>query len=284
MTDKIWRTIDLINWGHQYFLSHQISNAKLEIEWLLCDILKCKRIDLYVDFEQPVMKNQLHIFKKYIKRRIKGEPFQYILGKADFYGNDFLVNHNVLIPRPETETIINLLEKKNININKILEIGTGSGCISITIFLKKLANSIIATDISKDALGVAKKNAIFYGANTIDFKMHDFLSTDIHSNYDCIVSNPPYIKKDEINNLQSEVRKHEPQIALTDQKDGMSFYRRFADIGMSILNKNGFMLLEFGGASQVGEIVNIFQKHPYKLEFHNDLQGDPRILEVKLTA
>ena len=132
MTDKIWTTIDLIKWGEDYFVSKGISNAKLEVEWFLCHILNCQRIDLYVQFEQPLMKDELAQFKEMVRRRIEGEPFQHILGKADFYGRDFIVNKHVLIPRSETEMIIKLLKKRDA-VESILEIGTGSGCIATTI-------------------------------------------------------------------------------------------------------------------------------------------------------
>ena len=281
MTETIWTTINLIKWGEDYFVSKGISNAKLEVEWFLCHILDCQRIDLYVQFEQPLMKNELNQFKEFITRRIAGEPFQHILGKADFYGRDFKVNKHVLIPRPETEIIIELLKKRK-KIESILEIGTGSGCISTTISLENLATSIIATDISKKALSIAEENLQKFKIQNIDFKIHDFLQTDINSTFDVVVSNPPYIGSDEMNDLQKEVQDYDPKIALTDNNDGLSFYRRFAEIGASLLNENGFMLLEFGGAHQVEAITAIFEVQKFNVKFHNDLQGDPRVVQVNL--
>jgi len=281
LTDKIWTTIDLIKWGEDYFLSKGVSNAKLEVEWFLCHILDCQRIDLYMQFEQPLIKKELTQFKEFVTRRISREPFQHILGKANFYGRDFKVNKHVLIPRPETEVLIELLKKKG-KIGSILEIGTGSGCIAVTISLESLATSIIATDISKDAVNVAKKNASQLSADNIDFKIHNFLKTDINSTFDIIVSNPPYIHRNEMASLQKEVRDHDPKIALTDNSDGLSFYRRFSEMGASLLNENGFMLLEFGGAHQIEAIIDIFKSQLFNVKFHNDLQGNPRIVEVNL--
>ena len=281
MTDKIWTTIDLIKWGEDYFVSKGISNAKLEVEWFLCHILNYQRIDLYVQFEQPLMKDKLAQFKKMVRRRIGGEPFQHILGKADFYGRDFIVNKHVLIPRAETEIIIELLKKRDA-VESILEIGTGSGCIAITMSLENLTTSIIATDVSKEALNVAKENTQKFGAENIDFKVHDFLQTGINSTFDVVISNPPYIGSDEMDGLQKEVHDYDPKIALTDNDDGLSFYRRFAELGTSLLNENGYMLLEFGGAHQVVAISEIFESHQFNVKFHNDLQGDPRIVEVNL--
>ena len=281
MTAKIWTTMELIKWGEEYFISKNISNAKLEIEWFLCHILNCKRIDLYVQFEQPLVRNELAQFKKMVKRRITGEPFQYILGKGNFYGRDFIVNRDVLIPRPETEMIIELLKKQN-SVESILEVGTGSGCIASTISLENLATSIIATDISRKALNTAIINATQLSAKNINFKIHDFLSTGINSKFDAVISNPPYISTTEMDGLQKEVQEYDPNIALTDNGDGLSFYRRFAELGSSILNRNGFMLLEFGGRHQLDAITNIFKSQKFNLKFHHDLQGDPRVVEVNL--
>jgi release factor glutamine methyltransferase len=281
MTDKIWTTIDLIKWGEDYFVSKGISNAKLEVEWFLCHILNYQRIDLYVQFEQPLMKDELAQFKEMVRRRIEGEPFQHILGKADFYGRDFIVNKHVLIPRAETEIIIELLKKRDA-VESILEIGTGSGCIAITMSLENLTTSIIATDVSKEALNVAKENTQKFGVENIGFKVHDFLQTGINSTFDVVISNPPYIGSDEMDGLQKEVHDYDPKIALTDNDDGLSFYRRFAELGTSLLNENGYMLLEFGGAHQVVAISEIFESHQFNVKFHNDLQGDPRIVEVNL--
>jgi len=283
MADKIWTTIDLIKWGERFCVSKGISNAKLEVEWFLCHILNCQRIDLYVHFEQPLMKDELAQFKEFVTRRISGEPFQHILGKANFYGRDFMVNKDVLIPRPETELIIELLKKRD-NTESILEIGTGSGCIAITLSLENLTTSIIATDISKEALNVAKENTQKFGVGNIDFKVHDFLQTGINSTFDVVISNPPYIGSDEMDGLQKEVHDYDPKIALTDNGDGLAFYRRFAELGHSLLNENGFILLEFGGVNQVEAITNIFGSHQFNVKFHNDLQGDPRIVEVNLLA
>ncbi len=278
---KIWTTIDLIKWGEEYLSSKGISNAKLEVEWFLCHILNCERIDLYVQFEQPLMKNELAQFKTYIKRRVDGVPFQHIIGRGDFYGRDFIVNNHVLVPRPETELIIEILKQRE-KVDSVLEIGTGTGCIAITLALENLSTSIIATDISKNALAIAKQNAEDHNAQQINFKLHNFLQTDIHSTFDVVVSNPPYIGKNEVNNLQVEVKNYDPMSALTDNDDGLSFYRRFAKVGASLLNENGFMLLEFGGKHQVDAIRDIFESYGFNVKFYKDLQDSPRVVEVSL--
>jgi len=283
MKTQVWKTLDLIKWGEEYFFTKGISNAKLEVEWLLCEILHCERIDLYVQFDRPLDRLELTQFRGCVSRRVSGEPFQHILGKSTFYGRDFKVNNHVLIPRPETELIIEILKKKPLA-TSVLDVGTGCGCIAITIVLEGLADTMIATDLSHKALEVARENSALFHVKNIDFKRHNFLKTEIHSRFDLVVSNPPYIGKSELSSLQNEVMKYEPELALTDNADGLTFYRRFAQVGKNILKRGGCLLLEFGGSEQLHNLKEIFQPEEFFIEFHNDLQGDPRIAEIHLSS
>ena len=277
---KTWRVIDLIKWGTDYFESKSISNSRREVEWLLCHTLNCKRIDLYLQFEQPLFGKELRSFKSMVLRRVKGEPFQHIIGKAPFYGRDFSTNTNALIPRPETETIIDILKDKGKQFESVLEIGTGSGCIAITLILEGIGKNIIATDISSKALGVARSNAEKFQTKEVSFRCHDFLKDTINSTFDLIVSNPPYIGFNEMSNLDKTVRDYDPDIALTDKADGYTFYRHFAENARSMLNPGGFMLLEFGGEPQREIIESIFTSQNYKICVYDDLENTPRIIKV----
>lgn len=279
VTTKLWRIIDLINWSTDYFKVNQIENSKREIEWFLCEILKCKRIDLYIRFEEILKKSDLLKFKNMLKRRVSGEPFQHIINKATFYGRDYFVNNKVLIPRPETEIIIDII-KKHKKVNTILEIGTGSGCIAITLYLEKLAANIFATDISDSALKIAKYNIKKYKSNTIKIAKHDFLRQEFKKKFDLIISNPPYISKNDIKSLDDSVKNYDPKIALTDGLNGYSFYERFGAQYNNLLNPNGYMLLEFGGNQQKEFIKSIFEKNNLKTEFFKDLQNDWRVVKV----
>ena len=158
---RTWRVIDLIKWGEDYFNKHNFEGARQEIEWLLCDLLDCKRIDLYVKFEEIVPQSKLSTLNRWIKKRLNRMPLQYITGKTEFYGNRIFVNQEVLIPRPETERLVDIaLEEMETMVNpKILEIGTGSGCISISIAAHRIDANIVATDISQSALEKAMENA-----------------------------------------------------------------------------------------------------------------------------
>tara|TARA_X000000368_G_C22990040_1_gene693929 strand:+ start:265 stop:1119 length:855 start_codon:yes stop_codon:yes gene_type:complete len=279
VSTKLWRIIDLINWSTDYFKSNKIENSKREIEWFLCEILECERIDLYIRFEEVLHKSDLDKFKYMINQRISGKPFQHIINKAPFYGRDYFVNDTVLIPRPETEIIIDIIKKNNC-VDSILDIGTGSGCIAITIFLEKLAKNVYATDISDAAIKTAQYNMEKYQSNSIKIAKHDFLKQKFKKKFDVVASNPPYISKNELKSLQKEVKNYDPEIALTDGEDGYSFYERFGQQFNNLLNSNGYMLLEFGGNHQKETIKSIFKKNNLKTEFFKDLQNEWRVVKI----
>ena len=280
ITNKSWTIIEIINWGTDHFTKKGINNAKREMEWFLCEVLDYKRIDLYLRFDNILGVNELEQLRYMVKRRVSGEPFQHIIGKAPFYGRDFIVNSNVLIPRPETEILIDRL-KQNGNVSTLLDIGTGCGCIAITCALEKLSERIYATDISLKALDVARKNMQIHYNENIQFACHDFLKKGFKTKFDVIVSNPPYISVDEMDTLQDEVRDYDPKLALMAGSDGLIFYRRFSEMFTKLLNPYGYLLLEIGGNSSKKDVENIFLQSGHKTTFFKDIQGDYRVIEVR---
>ena len=277
---KPWCIIDLINWGTDHFAEKGISNARREMEWFLCDVLDCQRIDLYIQFEDLLHENDLIKLRQMVQRRLSGEPFQHIVGKGSFYGRDFRVDNNVLIPRPETELLIERLQIRG-KVNSLLDIGTGSGCIAITASLEELAENIFATDHSQSALNVAKENMEKFAVTNIKMTVHDFLQSRFKSKFDVVLSNPPYVAEDDIADLQMEVRDYDPRSALTDNADGLSFYRRFAEQFNNLLKPGGNLILEFGENKQKDDIENIFRETGLKTEFFKDLQNYWRVVEVR---
>ena len=280
---KIWRLIDLINWGETYFKDKNFDNPRSEIEWLLQDLLNYKKIDLYLKFEEEIDSEKLFILKSWIKRRVSREPSQYITGKADFYGRSYFVNNKVLIPRPETEILIdaaikNLLEKKN---PFIIDIGTGSGCIGITLAIEIKNSNVLSIDISKDALLIAKNNAESHNIKNIKFLEIDVLKNDINQKADLIISNPPYISKNELSTLMPEVRNHEPKISLTDNKDGFTFYERFVSLFPKILKNDGAAIIEVGREEHSIKVLEIFKKNGMKnIKVVKDLNSDNRAVII----
>ena len=238
--------------------NENIENKKLALE----QVLNLSKPELLLNKNKELTKKNYKEYKRIIKKLNKGLPIQYITKKANFYGKEYYVNKNTLIPRPETEILVHktnqLIEKhmNNKNIN-ILEIGTGSGIIAIT--LKKLNKNynITATDISKKAIKVAKKNAKTHNT-TITFKK-TYLYKGINQKYDIIISNPPYIEENS-QNIEKIVKDNEPKQALFGGKDGLDYYRRILKDITKIINKNHIIALEIG-ENQGQKIKKIIKKY-----------------------
>jgi release factor glutamine methyltransferase len=277
-----WTILELIHWGQEYFSSKGIESPRLNIELIICKILNCQRIDLYLKFDMPLKENQLEQLRDFVKRRAKNEPLQYILGEAPFFGKMFIVDKSVLIPRPETELLVELAinylsTKLNSEIN-VLEIGTGSGCISIILANKFPEIKITATDISTEALEIAVQNTKQYEIDNIEFIQHDFLNDLLNSEkFDLIISNPPYIPMDDYLKLEPHVLEYEPRIALTDNDEGLKFYQKFSELFEK--NFNGKMLLEIDGRN-TSELIKIFQSKNLLTNINQDMEGKDRIIEI----
>ena len=281
--NKTWRIIDIINWGEKYLKDRSFDSPRNEIEILLLHLIGCKKIDLYLDFEKVIKPEDLITLRGWIKRRVNREPIQYIIGHSEFYGRRFIVNQDVLIPRPETETVIDIsidaLSKKNTPV--IIDIGTGSGCIGITLALEIPHSKVFAIDISEAALSIAKKNAAIYNLKNIEFIKMDFLSKDIKHNVDLLVSNPPYIPQKEISSLMRDVKEYEPMIALTDNSNGLVFYQKISKIIPYVVKKNGVTILEVGRGDHHNKVKEVFSKEGYSdIETICDLNKDIRVLMI----
>ena len=282
---KTWRVIDLINWAESYFKEKGFENPRSEIEWLLRAVLKCNRMDVYLRFEEPLSQSQLAILRSGVKRRLEREPLQYITGFCDFYGREFSVNKHVLIPRPETERLIDTaLEKvKGLDSPSILDIGAGSGCIATTLGLEILGSTVLGIDVSEDAIGIANKNKEKLEAENVSFQKMNILEQRPEGEFDVLVSNPPYIPKGEMDGLMKDVKDFEPTVALTDQKDGLIFYKRFAEVGKEVVKSSGWIILEVGLEDHPSAVKKIFSESGFPdTELIKDYNGDDRVLVIKI--
>ncbi|MBH50484.1 MAG: peptide chain release factor N(5)-glutamine methyltransferase [Candidatus Neomarinimicrobiota bacterium] len=280
-----WSIIDLIKWGEGYFNKNNFDSPKQEIEWLLCDLLDYKRVDLYLNFEEIVPKNKLSTLNKWVKKRIKRMPLQYITGSTEFYGNKFFLNENVLIPRQETERLVDICLKSinKLSAPKILEIGTGSGCISISIALIRSDAKILSIDISQNALKKAIINSDYHQTRNISFVELDFLKELPKGHFDIIISNPPYISSGEMKNIMTDVKDYEPEIALTDFMDGLQFYERLSIVAPKLLNQEGSLILEVGSKDHPDKVLKLFKSKGYnKIELFPDYNNDQRVLKVRI--
>lgn len=243
---------------------------------LLAFTLNVSKEHLLINNKQEVLRDKIEEFNKYIDKLIKGEPIQYIIGKQYFMGFEFVVNKNVLIPQPDTEILV----EKTIEIArmyekpKILDLCTGSGAISISIAKLISDVKVFASDISKEALKVAKLND---KENKVTFIESDMFK-NIKEKFDIIVSNPPYIKTEEVKTLSKEVQ-NEPMLALDGGQDGLMFYRDIIENAHNHLTPNGYLCLEIG-EDQREEVTDIIkQNNNYtKIKVYKDLSGNDRII------
>lgn len=255
-----------------------IETAKLDAGLLLCKYLQVDKVYLIVNSHKDIKPDEK--FEELVKRREMHEPMHYILGSAEFYGLDFKVNKNVLIPRPDTEVLVEkVIEYVGDNSYTLLDIGTGSGCIPVTVAVNCRGVKAYSVDISREATKVAEENA---KSNGVDGRV-TFLKMDILEDFpqflvDCIVSNPPYIEDEVIPTLMSDVKDFEPLIALAGGKDGLMFYRRISEKGFEILKSGGMIAFEVGH-TQSNAVADILKKDGYvNVKITNDLAGIGRVV------
>ena len=249
-TKPVWTIMKILNWTKQYFTDKGVENPRLDAEVLLCAVLKCERITLYVDFERPLSETELAQFKQYVVRRAAHEPLAYILGEKAFMRNMFKVTPDTLVPRPETELLVESIVMAAEAVGgdvKILDIGTGSGAIIVSLLDYLPQAKGVGVDISVGALTVAKENAVAIGiAERVGFLRSDVYSAlPLDKKFDIIVSNPPYIPAADIAGLAKDVQ-NEPIGALDGGEDGLDFYRRITKEAPLHMVEDGLLAFEIG--------------------------------------
>ncbi|SHE76560.1 release factor glutamine methyltransferase [Caldanaerobius fijiensis DSM 17918] len=271
---------EAIIWGTGVLKEIGIQTSRLDAELLLSHVLKCERAHLIVINKEKLTHDDLVIYRRLIEDRRRGIPVAYITGFKEFMGIDFIVNQSVLIPRPETEILVEALIQrlKGVKSPKILDIGTGSGCIGISLAYFITDSSVYATDISSDALAVAKTNARRLGVEDRVFfyqgDVYDALPDEYKGYFDVIVSNPPYIPSVDIKNLSNEV-KSEPALALDGGKDGLRFYRKIIAGAFEYLKKGGLLAFEVG-YDQAQKVKSMMMS--YSVDIIKDLAGIERVV------
>ena len=259
------KVLEAIKAGSKLLKEKNISTYILDSELLLSKSLNKSREEILINLEQNINKKAFKDFNKYLLRRSKKEPIAYLLGEKEFWSKKFFVNKDTLIPRPETELLVNKLvtifKKKEIT---ILDIGTGTGCIIVSL-LSELKNSNgMAVDISRDAILVAKKNACkFKLSDRIKF-LHKPFEELYGKKFDLIVSNPPYIKRKDIKNLSDDIKKFEPKMALDGGNDGLDLIKKIIYKSKKILKINGTLALEIGN-EQIKKVSRILIDNKFRI-------------------
>ena len=274
--------LEALTKNYKDLLNHNIQTAKIDAEVILADVLKISRVNLITKQNTSLNQEQEDLFAKLIKRRKQQEPVAYILNKKEFWNENYYVDKRVLIPRPETEILIEMLLKKvkdKSKVFQILDLGCGSGCLLISC-LKEFNKSLgLGIDISSLALEVAKKNIQSHKINSrAKLLKLDLFKLDIKKKFDFILSNPPYLTSSEYRNLSKDVKDYEPKQALVGGFDGILYYKKIISFSKSSLKKNGFLALEIGDG-QYKEIKKFLTNHSFRvLDKYQLIDGEIRCI------
>jgi release factor glutamine methyltransferase len=253
-----WTVLKILQWTADYFTGKGIASARLEAELLLAATLDLDRVGLYVNFERPLDSSELAAFREQVQRRAKGEPVQYILGETEFWSLPFTVSPQVLVPRADTEVLVEEALSKIEGPVHLLDVGTGSGAVAVAMAHEKPEIQATALDCSEGALQVARGNAERNGvAERVSFLAGDLAELP-PGPFNMVVSNPPYIPTADCEELMPEVRDHEPRLALDGGEDGLTAYRQLASQSGRILLPGGWLLVEVG-INQAEDVAALFR-------------------------
>lgn len=292
---NIWTVIKALTWAETYLKRFKVPEAKIDAEYLLSHILKCKRQELYLNSERQLTNQEINTFKGFIQKRSKRKPLQYIIGEEEFRGLIFKVTRDVLIPRPETELLVEeavkIMERQRAKGKGqkaiIIDLCTGSGCIAVSIAKEIPDSKVYSTDISEKALAVAKENAKRHSVeDRITFLQGSFLEPlkdkGLEGKIDIMLSNPPYVSKKDMEKLQPEIKEYEPPLALYGGEDGLDSYRRIIPEALTYVKKGGYLILEIGYGQAEG-VKELFGKNLayVKIEIIKDLSGIERVVKAR---
>lgn len=249
-SNPTWTIAAVLKWATEDFRARGIENPRLDAEVLLSRALSTTRIQLVIDMNKPLAPAELARFREMVKRRRAREPVAYILGEREFYGRKFRVDARVLVPRPDTETLVEVALDRTRHLSmsaRVLDLCTGSGCVAITLARERPTTRVVGVDVSRDALAVAEDNALRLGAYNASFA-HSDLYGDLprEMTFDAITANPPYIARGEIASLSPDIAAFEPRIALDGGDDGVAFIDRIARGAPAHLAHGGALAMEVG--------------------------------------
>lgn len=279
-----WTVARVLNWSVAFLAEHGSDSPRLDAELLLAHSCGCRRIELYTNYERPLTMPERSRMRDLVQRRAAAEPVAYLIGYREFFGLDFEVNAAVLVPRPDTETLIRetLDVLKASDSARVLEIGTGSGCIAVSLAVNYAGAMFDAVDISPDALAVARRNA---EKHRVSDRIR-FVESDLYENvqgaFDVIVSNPPYVTSAEYETLDADVKDHEPAAALVGGVDGLDIVRRIVDGCASHLETNGRLILEIDDRQAEAVAALLTEQGFATVRIERDLSGHQRVVHGTL--
>jgi release factor glutamine methyltransferase len=282
-----WTVVDLLRWTTEYLAGKGVGNARLNGELLLGGTLGLRRLDLYLQFDRPLTPEELSAFRERIRRRARREPLQYIDGSVGFRDLTLRVDRRVLIPRPETEGLVQAVLDWSSGSTSLraVDVGTGSGCIALALATEGPFAEVIATDASGDALEVARANHLLAAPGApVSFRAGDLLDPVAGEQFDVVVSNPPYVGTGEADALEPEVREWEPPGALFAGATGLDVYTRLIPGAAAVLRPGGLLALEIGATQGPAVVGLIGAAGAYEgCEVKPDLSGRPRVVVARRT-
>ena len=283
MSQQTWKVGDTLAWCREYLAHHDDPNPKLSAEWLLAGATGLTRIELYMHFDRPLTMDERDVLRENLKRRGAGEPLQYISGDAAFRHIVVTTAHGVLIPRPETEVLVDVVIKGLVGEKnpKVLEVGCGPGCIACSL-AKEIGAHVVATDISPEALACSRGNVEALGlAGLVEIVEAD-LAAGVEGEFDCLVSNPPYIPSVELARLPHEVVGFEPKLALDGGADGLIFFDRLVGEALPLVRSGGFFACELHETCLEEAARRLEARGMQDVTITNDLTDRSRVISCRL--
>ena len=282
MTEETWTVMRTLDWTAGAFRKRGYSSARLEAEVLLAHVLELERIGLYTQFDRPLTRGEREDYKQLVRRRFAGEPSQYIVGEQEFWSIPLAVNSSVLVPRPDTEILVEEALRAAAGFAgglRMLDVGTGSGAIALALRSELSDSDVWACDVSAEALALARQNG---KKNALDVQwVHGSIEAfNGKKAFHVIVSNPPYIPTASLAGLMTEVRDHEPHLALDGGPDGLNVFRQILDCAPPLLHSRGWLGFEVEGERQANEVLELFRvSGEWDLpEVRKDYAGIPRVV------
>lgn len=281
-----WDVRSLLAWMTEDFKKRGIESARLDAELLAAHALGCDRIALYMDLDRPLVDLELGALRALTARRRKYEPIAYIVGKREFYAHEFVVTKDVLVPRPDTETLVEaVLERMGEGERgPLLDLCAGSGAVGISVALARPSLEVMLSDVSEAAIEVASGNANRLGvSDRVGCAVADLLSPSLEpARFRFVTCNPPYVAREDYASLSPDIREHEPSLALLAGEDGLDVYRRLAADGKGALSAGTQLFVEVG-AGQADAVKGLFSEAGFEVAgVHRDLSGIDRVVAVSI--
>lgn len=277
---QVWTIEAVVKWATDDFRARGIESPRLDAEVLLAHALAATRMQLILDAKRPLAPAELSKFRDLVKRRRVHEPVAYLLGRREFYGREFRVDARVLVPRPDTEALVDVALKRTRACSmsmRALDLCTGSGCVAITLGRERVTSSVVGVDLSADALAVARENALRLGAYNVALRQGDLFAGLGDARFDVVTANPPYIPSGDIATLMADVRDFEPRLALDGGADGLALVRRIVDAAPRHLVAGGVLAIEIG-AGEAAEACALFERSFEDVEVARDYARIERVV------